>query len=73
MTGLNGVVEWRTRRTNGWKIVDWTLGMAFAVFLVFEGKTIFEHLVQHLFFGAALGFILGFLFSRNWNAKSQAK
>jgi len=42
--------------------------MAFAAFLVFDGKTISQRLL-HLLIGAALGFLLGFLFSRNWNAK----
>jgi hypothetical protein len=73
MSGLNRIVEWRTRRSNEWKIVDWTLGMAFAGFLVFDGKTISEHLLQHILIGAALGFVLGFLFSRNYKAKGPTK
>jgi hypothetical protein len=71
MSGLNHIVEWRTRRAKEWKIVDWTLGMAFAAFLAFDGKTISEHMLQHLLPGAALGFVLGFLFSRKQNAKGQ--
>jgi ElaB/YqjD/DUF883 family membrane-anchored ribosome-binding protein len=55
------------------KDVDWTLGMAFAAFLIFDGKTTSEHPLQHLLIGAALGFVLGLLFSRNQKAKSQAK
>ena len=42
--------------------------MAVAVFLITDGKTISE--VQHLLIGAALGFVLGILFSRNQKAKS---
>jgi hypothetical protein len=67
------IVEWRTRYAKQWRIVDWTLGMAFAAFLIFDGKTISEHLLQHLLIGAALGFVLGFLFSRNQKAKDRAK
>ena len=47
--------------------------MAFAAFLIFDGKTISEHLLQHLLIGAALGFVLGFLFSRNQKAKGHSK
>jgi hypothetical protein len=36
--------------------------MAFAAFLIFDGKTISEHLLQHLLIGAALGFVLAFSF-----------
>jgi inner membrane protein involved in colicin E2 resistance len=73
MPALNRIVEWRTRRAKEWKILDWTLGMAFAAFLVFDGKGISEHLLQHLLIGAALGLVLGFLFSRNQNAKGRTK
>jgi hypothetical protein len=72
MSSLNRIVEWRTSRTNEWKILDWAAGMAFAAFLVLDSKTISQCLL-HLLTGAALGFLLGFLFSRNWNAKGQTK
>jgi len=62
-----------SRYAKQWRIVDWTLGMAFAAFLIFDGEAISEHLLQHLLIGAALGFVLGFLFSRNQKAKSHTK
>ena len=46
--------------------------MAFAVFLITDGKVTSEHPLQHPLIGAALGFVLGVLFSRNLKAKSQA-
>ena len=59
MSELNRIVEWRTPRyATKWKIVDWTLGMAFAAFVIFDGKATSEHLLQHLLIGAALGFVL---------------
>jgi len=74
MSELNRIVEWRTPRyATKWKIVDWTLGMAFAAFVIFDGKATSKHLLQHLLIGAALGFVLGFLFSRNRKAKGQTK
>ena len=48
-----------------WKVVWWTLGMAFAVPLITDGKAISEHPVLHLLMGAALGLLLSFSFSRN--------
>jgi len=56
-----------------WKIVDWTLGMALAAFVIFDSKACSEHLLQHLLIGAALGFVLGFLFSPNQKAKRHSK
>jgi hypothetical protein len=47
--------------------------MAVSVFLITDGKAISEHRLQHLLIGAALGFVLGFLFSRNQKARSDAK
>jgi hypothetical protein len=73
MSGLNHIVEWRTKRAKSWKIVDWTLGTAFAAFLVFDGKTVSEHFWQHLLLGAALGFVLGFLFSIRQKMKGPTK
>jgi ElaB/YqjD/DUF883 family membrane-anchored ribosome-binding protein len=49
------------------------LGMAFAVFLITDGKVASEHPLQHLLIGAALGVVLGFLFSRNLKRESPAK
>ena len=62
-----------SRYAKQWRIVDWTLGMSFAAFLIFDGKAISEHPLQHLLIGAALGFVLGFLFSRNPKARSAAR
>jgi ElaB/YqjD/DUF883 family membrane-anchored ribosome-binding protein len=47
--------------------------MAFAVFLITDGKVTSEHPLQHLLIGAALGFVISLLFSRNLNRKSPAK
>ena len=74
MSELNRIVEWRTPRyATKWKIVDWTLGMAFAAFVIFDGNATSKNLLQHLLIGAALGFVLGFLFSRNQKARSDAR
>ncbi len=73
MSELTRLLESRKRYAKEWKIVGWTLGMAFAVFLITDGKTTSEHPFQHLLIGAALGFVLGFLFSRNQKAKRPAK
>ena len=70
LTRLGGIEK---RYAKEWKIVGWTFGMAFAVFLITDGKVTSEHPLQHLLIGAALGFVLGFLFSRNLKAKSPAK
>jgi len=47
--------------------------MAFAVFLMTDGKAISEHPLQHLLIGGALGFVLSLLFSRNLRRKSSEK
>ncbi len=73
MSELTRFVEWRQRYAREWKVVEWTLGMAFAVFLITDGKTTSEHPLQHLLIGAALGFVLSLLFSRNLKRKSPAK
>jgi hypothetical protein len=73
MSELTRIVEWRTRNPKEWKIVRWTWGMAVAVFLITDGKVASEHPLQHLLIGAALGFVLGLLFSRNQKARSDAK
>ena len=59
------ILESRKRFAKEWKIVWWTIGMMFGVFLITDGKGgISGHPLQHLFIGAALGFVLGYLFSR---------
>ena len=47
--------------------------MALAVFLITDGKTDSAHPLEHLLIGAALGLVLGYLFSRNTQTKSSAK
>jgi len=73
MSELNRLAESRKRYAKEWKIVWWTLGMALAVYLITDGKTISEHPLRHLITGAALGFVLGFLVSQNLKANSAAK
>ena len=73
MSELSRIVEWRQRNAREWKVVNWTLGMAFAVFLMTDGKAISEHPLQHLLIGGALGFVLSLLFSRNLRRKSSEK
>ena len=73
MSELSRIVEWRHRHGREWKVVTWTLGMAFAVFLLTDGKVISEHPLQHLLVGAALGFVLSLLFSRNLTGKRPVK
>jgi len=73
MSELSRILESRKRYTKEWKILSWTLGMAFAVFLMTDGKVASEHPLQHLLIGAALGFVLGLLFSRNLKRESPAK
>jgi hypothetical protein len=46
------------------KIVGWTLGMTVAVFLMTDGKTSSDRPVTHALIGAAIGFMLGLIFSR---------
>jgi ElaB/YqjD/DUF883 family membrane-anchored ribosome-binding protein len=73
MSELTRLSESRKRYAKEWKIVSWTLGMTLAVFLITGGKATSEHPLQHLLIGAALGLVLGFLFSRNLKAKSAAE
>jgi ElaB/YqjD/DUF883 family membrane-anchored ribosome-binding protein len=47
--------------------------MTIGVYLITDGKTISEHPLQHLVIGAALGLVLGYLFSRNLQPKSSTK
>jgi ElaB/YqjD/DUF883 family membrane-anchored ribosome-binding protein len=47
--------------------------MTIGVYLFTDGKTISEHPLQHLLIGAALGLLLGYLFSRNLQAKGSTK
>jgi len=58
------ILESRKRFAKEWKIVWWTIGMMFAVHLITDGKTISDHPLEHLFIGAALGLVFGYLFSR---------
>ena len=58
------LLESRKRFAREWKIVSWTIGMMFGVYLITDGKTISDHPFQHLLIGAALGLVLGYLFSR---------
>ena len=73
MSELARFWESRKRYAKEWKIVWWTLGMAVGVYLITDGKSISEHPLQHLLIGAALGLVLGFLFSRNLKANDAAK
>jgi hypothetical protein len=68
MSSLARLLESRKTYAKQWKIVSWTLGMAFAVFLITDGKATSEHPVLHLLMGAALGLFLGFFVSRNIGA-----
>ena len=43
--------------------------MTVGVFLITDGKSTSQHPVLHLLIGAALGLLLGFLFSRNLGTK----
>jgi ABC-type nitrate/sulfonate/bicarbonate transport system permease component len=70
MSELTRLSESRKRYAKEWKIVSWTLGMALAVFLITDGKTTSKHALRHLLIGAALGFVLGLLFTWNPKAKS---
>jgi len=56
----------KKRYAKGWKIVSWTLGMAAVFWLIVNGKGDHENQVEHLLIGAAVGFVLGVLFTRNW-------
>ena len=62
-----------SRYAKQWRIVDWTLGMSFAAFLIFRWQGYFRTPFAALLIGAALGFVLGFLFSRNPKARSAAR
>ncbi|HSY30615.1 MAG TPA: DUF883 C-terminal domain-containing protein [Verrucomicrobiae bacterium] len=73
MSELSNLLNSRRKYSKEWKIVAWTLGMAIGVYLITDGKTISEHPLQHLVIGAALGLVLGYLFSRNLQPKSSTK
>ena len=47
------------------KVGGWTLGMTVGVYLMTDGKTQSEHPLELALIGAAIGLILGILFSRN--------
>jgi ElaB/YqjD/DUF883 family membrane-anchored ribosome-binding protein len=73
MSELSNLLNSRRKYSKEWKIVAWTLGMTIGVYLITDGKTISEHPLQRLLIGAALGLLLGYLFSRNLQAKSSTK
>ena len=50
------------------KIISWTVGMAMGVFLITDGKMETVHPLRHALIGAAIGLVLGFVFSRNTKA-----
>ena len=52
------------------KIVGWTLGMTVGVFLITDGKGGSDHPWQHALIGAAIGLILGIIFSRKLGTKA---
>ena len=55
------------------KIVGWTLGMTVSVHLIWDGKgsSASEYdQAQHALIGAAIGLILGIIFSRNLGTKA---
>jgi hypothetical protein len=47
------------------KIASWTVGMAIAASLIFDGKVQSPNWLAHLLLGAGIGLFLGYLFSRN--------
>jgi hypothetical protein len=49
------------------KIASWTVGMAMAASLIFDGKTQSANWQEHPLWGAGIGLFLGYLFSRNLN------
>jgi hypothetical protein len=73
MSELSNLLNSRRKYSKEWKIVGWTVGMTIGVYLITDGKTISEHPLQHLLIGAALGLLLGYLFSRNLQAKGSTK
>jgi hypothetical protein len=47
------------------KISGWTLGMALAAFLIFDGKSSnYGNALYHVLYGGIIGLVLGWLFSR---------
>ena len=70
MSELTRLLEARKRYAKQWKILGWTVGMTFGVFLITDGKTTSQHPLQHLLIGAALGLALGVVFSRSMKTKS---
>ncbi len=47
------------------KIAGWTVGMAMAASLTFDGKTQSANWREHLMWGASIGLFLGYFFSSN--------
>ena len=72
MSELSRLLESKKAYARQWKVVWWTLGMAFAVSLITDGKTISKHPVLHLLMGAGLGLLLGLFFSRNQGKTNDA-
>jgi hypothetical protein len=52
------------------KVVGWAVGMTVGVFLITDGKTQSDHPWQHALIGAAIGLILGIIFSRKLGTKA---
>jgi hypothetical protein len=73
MSELTRLTDSRRRYAKEWKITVWTLGIAFAVYLVTDGKTTSAHPIQHLLLGAVLGLVLGYFFSRNVKGRGSSK
>jgi len=73
MSELSNLINSGRRFSKEWKIVAWTLGMTIGVYLITDSKSISEHPLQHLLIGAALGLLLGYLFSRNLQPKNSTK
>jgi hypothetical protein len=65
MSELSKLIEARRTFAKQWKIVGWTFGIAFATYLITDGKGGSEHPFRHLLIGAAIGWVLGLAFSRS--------
>ena len=52
------------------KIIGWTVGVAVGVFLIVDGKMETFHPLRHALIGAAIGLVLGLIFSRKTKATS---
>ena len=50
------------------KIIGWTVGVVVGVFLIVDGKMETFHPLRHALIGAAIGLVLGLIFSRKTKA-----